>query len=130
MTVAEWIAGYGRAWEEKDADGVAALFTEDAIYRDEPFGEPHHGHDGVRAYWTGVTSTQEGARVRFGTPAVGGDGRHVAVEFWVTMKNFGTEVTLTGILFLRLAADGRCEELREAWHFTEGLREPPTGWGQ
>lgn len=129
MSLQSFIEGYGRAWEQKDADGAAALFTEDCVYRDQPFGDPHHGHDGVREYWTGVTSTQEGARVRFGTPVAGEDRRHAAVEFWVTMSNFGTEVTLTGILFLRFDSDGLCEELREAWHFTEGRQEPPAGWG-
>ena len=129
MSLQSFIEGYGRAWEQKDADGAAALFTADCVYRDQPFGDPHHGRDGVREYWAGVTSTQENARVRFGTPVAGGDRRHAAVEFWVTMRNFGTEVTLTGILFLRFADDGLCEELREAWHFTEGLHEPPAGWG-
>jgi len=129
MSLQTWVDGYGRAWEEKDVDGVAALFTEDCVYRDQPFGEAHHGRDGVREYWAGVTSTQENARARFGTPVAGDDRRHAAVEFWVTMRNFGSEVTLTGILFLRFDGDGLCEELREAWHFTEGLHEPPAGWG-
>jgi len=130
MSLQTWVEGYGRAWEEKDADGAAALFTEDCVYRDQPFGERHHGRDGVREYWTGVTSTQENARVRFGTAVIGEDRRHAAVEFWVTMRNFGSEVSLAGILFLRFDADGLCEELREAWHFTEGLHEPPAGWGE
>jgi hypothetical protein len=130
MTLQEWVDGYARAWEAKDADGAAALFTEGCLYRDQPFGEPHHGRDGVRAYWTGVCSTQENARCRFGTPIASADGRHAAAEFWVTMRNFGSDVTLTGILFLRMDASGLCEELREAWHFTEGTVEPPAGWGE
>ncbi|HVW18475.1 MAG TPA: nuclear transport factor 2 family protein [Solirubrobacteraceae bacterium] len=126
----EWIAGYGRAWEERDADAAAALFTEDALYRDNPYGEAHVGHDGVRAYWAGVTSTQDAVKVRFGEPIVAADERKAAVEFWVTMLNGGAEVSLTGILFLRFASDGRCEELREAWHFETGHHEPPDGWGR
>lgn len=127
--VDEWLAAYGRAWEERDPDAAAELFTEDAVYRDHPFGEPHDGQAGVRAYWTGVTSTQDAVSVRFGAPVVSADERRAAAEFWVTMLNGGSDVTLTGIMFLRFADDGRCQELREAWHFETGRHEPPTGWG-
>ena len=129
MTVQEWLDGYLRAWEEKDADAAAALFTEDASYRDNPFEEPHLGQDGVRSYWSGVTASQEDVRVRIGNAVVAPDSRRAAAEFWVTMLNGGAEVTLTGILFLRFAGDGRCEELREAWHFAEGRSDPPASWG-
>ena len=128
--VDDWITAYGRAWEERDADAAAALFTVDAIYRDHPFGDPHTGPAGVRDYWADVTSSQDSVSVRFGAPLVSANERRAAVEFWVTMLNGGADVTLTGILFLRFAADGRCEELREAWHFETGRREPPSGWGR
>ncbi len=127
--VDEWIASYGRAWEDRDAEAAAALFTSDALYRDHPLGSPHVGHDGVRSYWANVTSTQDQVSVRFGTPVVSPDERRAAVEWWVTMLNGGSEVTLTGILVLRFAGDGRCQELREAWHFEQGHHEPPPGWG-
>ena len=129
MTVQEWIDAYGRAWETRDADAAAALFTPNALYRDHPLGPPHVGEDGVRSYWANVTSTQDRVEVRFGTPIVAADAGRAAVEWWVTMLNDGAEVTLTGILFLRFAPDGRCEELREAWHFEAGHHEPPSGWG-
>jgi ketosteroid isomerase-like protein len=128
--VEDWIGAYRDAWERRDAAAAASLFTEDALYRDNPFGEPHRGVDGVRAYWTGVTASQDDVAVRFGEPVVAADGRRAAAEFWVTMRNGGAEVTLTGILMLRFAADGRCEELREAWHFEQGRHEPPSGWGR
>jgi hypothetical protein len=129
MSVQEWIDAYGRAWETRDADAAAALFTAGGVYRDHPLGPPHHGQDGVRTYWSTVTSTQDHVRVRWGEPVVSADARKAAVEWWVTMLNGGAEVTLTGILFLRFAPDGLCEELREAWHFEAGHQEPPEGWG-
>ena len=129
MTVQEWIDGYGRAWEERDADAAGELFTEDGVYRDNPLGAPHTGREGVREYWRGVTATQDDVRVRFGEATTTADGRRAAVEFWVTMLNGGAEVTLTGILFLRFDSSGLCEELREAWHFAEGRVDPPSGWG-
>jgi hypothetical protein len=45
------------------------------------------------------------------------------------MRNSGAEVSVIGILFLRFAEDGRCEDLREAWHFEMGDHAPPAGWG-
>jgi ketosteroid isomerase-like protein len=129
VSVQEWIDAYGQAWETRDADAAAALFAPEAVYRDHPLGPPHLGQDGVRSYWANVTSTQDRVEARFGTPIVAPDAARAAVEWWVTMLNDGAEVTLTGILFLRFAPDGRCEELREAWHFESGHHEPPSGWG-
>ena len=129
MSAQDWIEAYGHAWETRDADAAAVLFTPDAVYRDHPLGPAHVGQDGVRSYWATVTSTQDQVEVRFGTPIVSADERRAAVEWWVTMLNEQAEVTVTGILFLRFASDGRCEELREAWHFETGHHEPPAGWG-
>lgn len=129
MTVQEWIDGYFRAWRDRDADAAAALFTDDAAYTDQPFGEAYRGPDGVRAYWQGVTATQAEVSTRSGIPIVAADGSKAAVEFWVTMLNGGAEVTLAGILFLRFGANGLCEELREAWHFAEGHLAPSASWG-
>jgi hypothetical protein len=105
------------------------LFTEGCVYRDQPFTEPHLGREGVRRYWTDIGAPQENPKVTFGAPVVSDGGRRAAAEFWVKMVNGGAQVTLTGILFLRFAADGLCEELHEAWHFSEGFLEPAPSWG-
>jgi|1186.fasta_scaffold32291_2 hypothetical protein len=128
--VNEWIGAYGRAWEERDAEAAAALFTDDAVYKDHPLGPPHLGSSGVHKYWSDVTATQSDVAVQFGSPVVSSDERRAAVEFWVNMANAGSDVTLTGILMLRFEPGGRCEELREAWHFEMGRHDPPAGWGQ
>ena len=130
MTVQEWLDGYAKAWEERDAEAAAELFTEDAEYRDNPFAGPHTGRDGVRGYWSGVTAAQADVQCRFGNAIVAADERHAAAEFWVNMLAGGAEVTLTGILYLRFSGDGLCEELRETWNFSEGRVEPPAGWGE
>lgn len=128
LTVDEWIDGYRTAWENRDPDAAAALFTHDASYRETPYSEPARGQDGVRAYWAGVTSTQQEVRLLTGTPVV--DGDRAAVEWWVTMLNGGAEVTLAGEFLLRFDENGLCRELREYWHFSEGRLTPPAGWGE
>jgi hypothetical protein len=129
MTVQEWVEGYAGAWRDRDADAAARLFTEDCTYLAHPTADPYVGQDGVRSYWTDVTSTQEHPNVRMGQPIVSPDNRRAAVEFWVRMRNSGEEVSVIGILFLRFAEDGRCEDLREAWHFEMGDHAPPDSWG-
>ena len=129
IPVQEWVDAYAHAWRDRDAEAAAKLFTDDCVYRDHPLQDGHRGAEGVRHYWTNVTSTQDRVDVRMGRPVESPDGRRAAVEFWVRMLNGGTEVTLIGILFLRFAEDGRCEELRETWFFESGDHAPHEGWG-
>ncbi len=129
MTVQQWVDRYADAWRQRDAEAAATLFTEDSSYRSHPLQEAHLGSAGVRSYWTDVTSTQDAIDVRMGSPVESDDGRRGAVEFWVRMRSRGDEVTLVGILFLRFAEDGRCEDLRETWFFEPGDHPPHAGWG-
>jgi ketosteroid isomerase-like protein len=124
----EWIERYARAWRGKDAEAAAALFTDDGIYRAHPLREPHVGREAIRAYWARVTSTQRELDLRFGEPVV--EASRCAVEWWATMSDGEEDITLPGILMLRFAPDGRCEELRETWHAEPGRVDPPSGWGR
>ncbi|MGH8912354.1 MAG: nuclear transport factor 2 family protein [Acidimicrobiia bacterium] len=128
MALAEWIEGYRRAWEKRDAEAAADLFTEDATYRSNIFEEPHRGRAGVKSYWESVTSSQSDVSVRMGTPFSG--GTRVAVEFWTTMRVDGGESTLPGCLLLDFDESGLCRRLREYWHFAPGSLEPPPEWGE
>lgn len=127
MEVDEWLERYRRAWESADPDAAAALFTEDAVYRSSPFREPHVGQEGVGEYWARATGSQSDVTVKIGLPIT--EGNRTAVEWWTTMRDETTEITLPGILFLRFAPDGRCEELREAWMVAEERLDPHPGWG-
>lgn len=127
LTVTEWLAAYRRAWIERDPDAAAALFTDDASYRELPYDKSFIGRSGVRNYWASVTSAQDEVELEYGTPIVESD--RASVEWWVTMLNGGAEVTLAGSFVLRFDDDGLCRELREYWHVGEGRLEPPAGWG-
>jgi limonene-1,2-epoxide hydrolase len=127
-TLEGWIEGYRLAWENRDSEAAAQLFTADATYRSNIFEEAHLGRDGVRAYWQSVTSSQSEVQVRMGRPFV--DGSRVAVEFWTTMEVAGDVVTLPGCLLLDFDGDWLCYRLREYWHFGSGRTEPPQGWGE
>ena len=123
----DWIEDYGAAWRSGDAESVAELFAEDAVYRSSPFRPPALGREAIAAYWRDATSTQKGLDLRFGTPLV--HGNRVVVEWWAVMRDSGREITIPGALILRFGPSGRCEELREYWHLEEGRVAPPEGWG-
>jgi hypothetical protein len=123
----DWLERYQRAWIERDADAAADLFTEHAIYREQPFEPPFAGREAIRQYWSSVTRTQSDIELRYGTPVV--EGRRIAVEWWATLLNGGAPVTLAGEFLLRMEEDGRCSELREYWAVKEGRVVPPSGWG-
>jgi nuclear transport factor 2 (NTF2) superfamily protein len=126
-TVQQWLEGYRTAWEGRDPDAAAALFTEDARYRQQPYEDPYRGRQGVHDYWTTVTATQSDIRLRYGTPVV--TGNRAAVEWWATLKNDGVGITLAGEFLLVFDESGLVRDLREYWHFAEGELEPPAGWG-
>ncbi len=128
MTVDEWVEAYRLAWENRDPEAAAVLFTTESSYRANIFEEPYLGREGVAAYWTSVTESQSDVEVRMGRPFI--DGSRVAVEFWTTMRVSGDQVTLPGCLLLDFDSQGLCRSLREYWHFVEGNSEPPQEWGQ
>jgi uncharacterized protein (TIGR02246 family) len=98
LPLEEWAERYARAWEAADAEAAAALFTEDATYRADPFGDPYQGREGVRRYWRQVAATQANVEVAIGrTMAV---GSRAVVEWWTQMDADGTPVTLPGALLL------------------------------
>jgi ketosteroid isomerase-like protein len=127
MTHHDWLERYRRAWIDRDADAAAALFTEDAIYREQAFQEPFVGQEAIRRYWFNVTRAQGSVDLQYGTPVV--EGRRVAVEWWANLLSDGKPLTLAGEFLLVFAEDGRCRELREYWVLTESKVSPPSGWG-
>ena len=124
-----WIEAYASAWRGRDPEAAVRLFTDDAVYRSSPFRDPSVGSQGVRAYWARATRDQRRLDLRFGKPIVEGD--RAAVEWWAVMDVEGdASGTLPGELYLIFGPDGRCRELREYWHWEEGRRDPPPGWGE
>ena len=64
-TVAEkFLAAYKEAWETCNAELAANLFTRDAHYWENPFGEPIVGREAVGAYWKAATETQDDIQFR------------------------------------------------------------------
>jgi uncharacterized protein (DUF433 family) len=124
---ADWLERYRRAWIERDADAASRLFTEDAVYREQPFETPFVGRAAIRDYWARVTASQTSVELCYGQPIV--DGRRLAVEWWANLQTAESPITLAGEFLLRFADIGECRELREYWLLTQARIDPPPGWG-
>jgi uncharacterized protein (TIGR02246 family) len=124
----DWLERYRQAWIQRDADAASHLFTEDAIYREQPFQAPFVGREAIRTYWATVTASQTSVELRYGRAVV--DGRRLAVEWWANLETTDGPITLAGEFLLTFAAGGECRELREYWLLTQGRHEPPPGWGE
>lgn len=115
MDAQKWLEDYGRAWETRDPDRAAGLFTRDVHYYENPFEEAIVGRDAIRAYWKNATDSQEDIHFTVKDSFTVG---HELVAQWVCTyrhKTSGERRELAGILL----ADFYGEEVRtfrEYWH--------------
>jgi uncharacterized protein (TIGR02246 family) len=116
-----WLSGYRAAWEKRDAERAAQLFTNDATYQEMPFDAPKNGRAGIREYWSGVTADQRDVEFHSQTIAVNGN---TGVAHWSAkfkLASTGATVELDGVFVLELdAKSGLCTALREWWHVRGG----------
>jgi SnoaL-like protein len=119
-----WIDGWSRAWPAADADAVAALYAEDAVFRSQPFRELQS----PRAYAEWAFSEQDEAECRFGEPIIEGD--RATIEYWGVVRYEGADETIAGIAVIRFGPDGLVTEQHDYWNAQEGRVEPPEDWGR
>lgn len=110
-----WLDRYKHAWEQRDPDGAAALFTENAAYHEMPFDVPKAGRAGVREYWAAVTADQRD--VVFESHVIAVDGPTGVARWSAKFKlaSNGARVELDGVFILAFENE-LCRELREWWH--------------
>jgi hypothetical protein len=116
-----WLSGYREAWEKRDAEHAAQLFTENARYQEMPFDAPKSGRAGIREYWSGVTADQRDVEFHAQTIAVNGN---TGVAHWSAkfkQASTGMTVELDGVFVLEFdPKTGLCSTLREWWHVRGG----------
>ncbi len=114
--LSNWLDAYGAAWESRDADAAANIFSRDATYQVTPYEEPHVGRDGVRNYWADVTENQRNVEFEHRAISISGSTgiAHWSASFDVAPD--GTKIELNGIFVLDFDEDGKCQRLREWWH--------------
>ena len=57
--IAKFLASYKEAWETRNADLAASLFTRDARYRQNSFEEPIVGREAIHDAWNSATKRQQ-----------------------------------------------------------------------
>src|SRR6185369_9464588 len=66
----DWLERYRRAWMQRDPNAAGQLFTDDAIYREQPFQPPFVGRAAIQDYWARVTASQTSVELRYGRTVV------------------------------------------------------------
>ena len=116
--VENWLARYGQAWETADPDAAAALFSQDATYRETPFDEVMEGREAIRRYWQEIPDTRRD--ISFGWEVVATDPVVVRWRAGWLRRRDERRVTLDGVFLLEFdEASGLCRTLREWWHIDE-----------
>ena len=104
---------YGHAWETFDGDAWVAIFTEDAEYHEDPFGEPIVGHNALRAYLLDAAASQRD--VEFTVERHWASGPTILAAWHVTFirRESGQHVRMAGFMTAEVASDGRIARFRE-----------------
>ena len=112
-----WLDAYGQAWENRDPDAAAALFTEDGTYAWDPFAELLTGRPAIRRAWETATQSQSGITFGYEPLAMTEDGRYIA-RWWAAMESVptGQSVRIEGIFLITLTESGQCRVFREWWN--------------
>jgi hypothetical protein len=110
-----WLRDYGEAWEARDGERAAALFTPDGVYCWGPLEAPLRGRDAIRERWTRATDDQRD--VAFRHEILGIDGTRGFARWWSAFADASTSVRveLDGVFVLDFGDDGLCTRLQEWW---------------
>lgn len=114
-TLTRWLTSYEQAWETRDAEQAASIFTPNAQYHEMAFEAPKNGRAGIREYWSTVTADQRD--IDFTYDVIATEGRR-GIAHWhaaFTTASTGAKIELDGVFVLTFAADGLVSELREWW---------------
>lgn len=108
--VRDWMQGYLRAWTSNDPADILALFTEDAVYRTDPWTPGAAGHDGIVGLWLQHRDEPGTWEFEWDVLALADDRAFVQGE---TRYDDGT--TYSNLWVIRFAPDGRATEFTEWW---------------
>ena len=118
MDAKKWMETYAKAWEKRDPELAASLFTEEATYQEDPFDEPLRGRGAIREYWEAATGFHRDVHMTWGEPIVVGE---LLIAEWRTKYarlDTHKQHELRGIMLIQF--DGElAKSLHEYW-----LRRP------
>ena len=108
-----WLEGYGSAWQTFDGDAWVALFTDDAEYHGDPFGEPLVGHNALRAFLLESAEAQRDVDFIVERHWVSGSTVLAAWHASWTGRTDGRLVRSAGFMTADITDDGRASRFHE-----------------
>ena len=121
----DWLDRYVAAWLSYDRDDIAALFSEDVVYRYHPHDDPAVGRDAVVASWLGesdsaTASTRDAPgtyQASYSPIAVDGDTVVATGTSHYSDVPGGPVVKIFDNCFvMRFDGEGRCREFTEYYN--------------
>ena len=116
---------YKRAWEARDPDLAMELYAADAEFRLDPFEEPAHGENEIRAIWNDVAATQ--ANVEFDAERTWAVGQTVLAAWHVafTRRSTAERVRLRGFSTFELDDSGLIQRAKQ-WAVAKSVGQDST----
>lgn len=111
----KFLAAYKEAWETRNPELAANLFTRDAHYWENPFGKEIVGRDAICTYWKKATDPQED--IHFSVHNIF-HTRYTLIAEWActyTHHPSGERRELAGVLLADFYG-GQVRNFREYWH--------------
>jgi ketosteroid isomerase-like protein len=111
----ELLEAYGRAWAMFDGDAWVAIFTEDAEYHGDPFGEPLVGHNALRAFLLESAEAQRDVDFTVERHWVSGS---TVLAIWHaswSRRSDGHLARAAGFIAADVVSDGRISRFHEWW---------------
>jgi len=121
-----WADTWSRAWPQRDAEAIIALYADTVVYRSPAFREPDLGLAGVRRYLGEQFPAEQNIECWFGQPIVSG-GR-AAVQWWASWTEQGQDLCYAGVTVLYFDDGGQVVEHRDYYNHIERREPPYSGW--
>jgi uncharacterized protein (TIGR02246 family) len=111
--VQAWLDRYIRAWENNDAEQIAALFAEDATYSFGPFQDDVKGRDSIVRSWLQDPDDPKSWSAEYHPVVVEGDTAIANGRSRYLHSDGSLRMEYDNSFLIRFAKDGRCTEFRE-----------------
>jgi hypothetical protein len=115
-----WMDAYKRAYEGRDPDAAASLFTGDATYQWGPFGDLLEGPAAIRDRWAKAVLDDRETDYRFDYELLAVTDE-LGIARWMASADVpdeGRRLLYDGVFAVALS-DGLCTEFREWWNASE-----------
>ncbi len=109
--VTRWVEGYRRAWASNQPDHIRALFTDDAVYYEQPYGRPREGVDAIVADW--LDRRDEPGEYEFSYDVLAADGDVGVVQGRTLYRTDDSEYA--NLWVIRFADGGRARQFTDWW---------------